>query len=173
MKKLVTIPILFAVSLLFTESISASPQTNFPRNRASVRPYTGRLLALLKARRGELEITGEQLNKIKDLIETMKDKTLETRNEVTKIQLELRRQLRNRESRDYEKIKSLISQTSNLRSNLLINRMILRDDINNILTSNQLTALKDIFRKTFLRRRLLNRRDQLQRNPDLRKPIRR
>jgi Spy/CpxP family protein refolding chaperone len=172
MKKLAAIAILFAGILLFTASVSASPQMNLLRNRAFVRPDTGRLLAVIKARHEELEITDEQLNKIEELTVKIEDLILKAKNELANIRLELRRQLRNREERDYEKIKSLISQSADLRADMLINRMKLKNDITNVLSNEQLTALKDMFKKTLLRRRLLNRRNYIQRNPNLRRPIR-
>jgi len=172
MKKLTTIAALFTGILLFTASATAAPQMNRLRNRPALRPDTGRFLAVIKASQEELNITDEQLNRIEELTFEMEDVTLKARNDLATIHLQLRRQLRNKENRDYEKIKSLINRSSDLRADMLINRMKLKDDINNILTSGQLEALKDMFKKNLLRQRLLNRRKELQRNPEQRRPIR-
>jgi len=172
MKKLSTIIILLACVSLITVSVSASPQLDRSRRRASIRPDTGRILNVLKAKQDELEITDEQLNKIEELTIKMEDKTVEIKNDLAKIQLELRRELRDREERDYDQLKSLITQSANLRADMIINRMKLKDEINHVLTEEQITALKDMFKKALARRRILNRRDELQRNPDQRRSLR-
>jgi len=172
MKKITTTAVLITGILLFTASATAAPQMNRLRNRPALRPDTGRFLAVIKARQEELNMTDEQLNRIEELTFKMEDVTLKVRNDLATIQLELRRQLRDKGDRNYEKIKSLIDQSSDLRADMLINRMKLKDDINSILTSEQLEALKDMFQKNLLRQRLLNRRKELQRNPETRRPIR-
>jgi len=94
----------------------------------------------------------------------MEDKALKLKSDIASTQLELKRTIRDRENRDYEKIKSLFVKSAELRADMVINRMTLRDDIRNILTPEQRAALKEMGKKAPLVRRFMKRRAPFQRD---------
>jgi Spy/CpxP family protein refolding chaperone len=171
MKKLTVIALFVSGILLLAANASASPQMDRSRNRFDVGSNPGRLLAFVKANQEELEVTDEQLAKIEEMTFKMEEMTVKQRNEMANIQLELKRQIRDREKRDYEKIKSLLTQSAELRTDLIVNRMKLRDEIRNILTSEQLTELKEIARNKLVQKRFVMRRDVMRKNFRQERPL--
>jgi Spy/CpxP family protein refolding chaperone len=170
MKKFSTFAFLIMSFFLSAVHSFALPQMNPPSYRPIMRSDTGRLLAVLKAKQEELKITDEQMNKIEQLTFKTEDMLLEFRNKTASLQLELRRQIQNNENMDYEKIKSLITQSAELRADSIITRMKLRNDIKNILTKEQFTTLKGMIKDILMHRRLLERRYQPERNTRVRRP---
>jgi len=163
MKKTTTIIILSMGFFLFAAGLSASPQMTRLKNRDFMRPDPEKLLDVLKARQDEFKITDEQMKKIEELTFQMEDKELKLKSDIASTQLELKRTIRDRGNRDYEKIKSLLVKSAELRADMVINRMTLRDDIRNILTPEQLAALKEMGKKAPLVRRFMKRRAPFQR----------
>ena len=119
----------------------------------------GRLLAILYARQDELKITDGQLDKIKSLPLKMEEAMVQSKNDMNIQQFELQKLMMERKNRDYEKIKSLMSRTSDIRQDMFIQRIKNRDEILNILTEEQQEALKTGYRnftsqrRSFLRNR--------------------
>ena len=169
MKKITTVITLTIGLFLFAASVSASPQMTRPGNRHILRPGPERLLDVLKTKQGELKLTDKQLNKIEELTFAMEDKAVKLRSDIASTQLELRRQMRDMENRDYEKIKSLLMRSAELRADMVLNRMTLREEITNILTPEQRTALKETARPVMRTRRFMERRELFQRNPRMQK----
>lgn len=170
MKKITTIITLSISFFLFAASVSASPQMNRPGNRHIMRPDPERILDVLKTKQDALKLTDEQLNKIEELTFAMEDKAVKLRSDIASTQLELKRQMRYMENRDYGKIKSLLMRSAELRADIVLNRMTLREEIKNILTPEQRTALKETARQVMRPRRFMERRELLQRNPRIRRP---
>jgi Spy/CpxP family protein refolding chaperone len=163
-KKTTTIIILFLGFFLFAAGVSASPQMNRRSGRYLMRSNTERLLDVLKARQDEFKITDEQIKKIEELTFHMEDKALKLRSDIASTQLELRRQMRDVDNRDYEKIKSLMVKSAELRADMFKNRMTLRDDIRNILTPEQRAAIKEMASKAQPARRFMKRRAAVRRD---------
>ena len=123
----------------------------------------GRLLAILYSRQDELKITDNQLEKIKSLTLKMEEDMIQSKNDMNTQQFELKKLMMERGNRDYEKIKSLMRKTSDLRQEMFIQRMKNRDEILNVLTEEQQEALKAGYinftsqRQSFLRNRTSRR----------------
>jgi hypothetical protein len=126
----------------------------------------GRLLVILYARQDELKITDEQLEKIKSLTLKMEEDMIQSKNDMNTQQFELKKLMMERKNRDYEKIKSLMSKTSDMRHDMFIQRMKNRDEILNLLTEEQQETLKTEYRnfasqrRSFLRNRTARRFDR-------------
>jgi len=101
-----------------------------------------RILAVLKARKTELKITDEQIGKIEGLLTAFQKKQIQVRSEADLRKLELGKLLRDKDSRDYAKIKALMAKASALRQDMVIEGMKLRDQVMNILTPAQKEAIK-------------------------------
>jgi len=127
--------------------------------RGTMDQRQGRLFAILYARQDELKITDEQLEKIKSLTLKMEEVMIQSKNDMNSQQFELKKLMMERENRDYEKIKSLMSRTSDIRQDMFIQRIKNRDEILNVLTEEQQEALKTGYRnftsqrRSFLRNR--------------------
>ncbi len=171
MKKTTTITILSLGFFLFAATLSASPQMTRLRDRGLMRPDSERLLNVLKEKQDEFKITDEQLEKIAELTFQMEDKALKLRSDIAHTQLELRRQMREMENRDYEKIKSLFLKSAELRADMVINRITLRDDIKSILTPEQSAALKEMARQAQPARRFMERRAPFRRDSRMERPF--
>ena len=165
MKKINTLITLSIGLFFFAASVSASPQMTRPGNRHIMRTGPDRLLDVLKTKQNELKITDEQLDKIEELTFAMEEKAIKLRSDIAGAQLELRRHMRDMENRDYEKIKSLLMRSAELRADMALNRMALREEITNILTPEQRTALKETVNQAIRARRLMERRELIRRNP--------
>ncbi|MBD3414963.1 MAG: hypothetical protein GF421_11095 [Candidatus Aminicenantes bacterium] len=164
MKKTTLTAVLLLGLIFLTSSVSASPQMNFQRKRARLGPNPGSLLTVLEAKKDEFEVTDEQMNQIRERTYQMEERTMKFRNAKDTLQLELKREIRDRKIRDYEKIKSLLTKSAQLRTDMIVDQMKFRENINNILSDEQLTKLKDMFKNNLMRRRLLNRRAPARRN---------
>ena len=196
MKKITTVFLMVSGMLLFTAGIFAQSsediykQREFMRQRAYMQPRgtirqrsmigkrgvmgqrgtmgqrQGRLLAILYARQDELKITDEQLEKIKSLTLKKEEDMIQSKNDMNTQQFELKKLMMERKNRDYEKIKSLMSKTSDMRHDMFIQRMKNRDEILNLLTEEQQEALKTGYRnfasqrRSFLRNRTARRFDR-------------
>ncbi len=123
----------------------------------------GRLLAILYARKDELKITDNQLEKIKSLTLKTEEDMIQSKNDMNTQQFELKKLMMDRGNRDYEKTKSLMRRTSDMRQDMFIQRMKNRDEILNVLTEEQQEALKTGYRnfasqrRSFLRNRTVRR----------------
>lgn len=131
--------------------------------RGAMGQRQGRLLAILYSRQDELKITDNQLEKIKSLTLKMEEDMIQSKNDMNTQQFELKKLMMERGNRDYEKIKSLMRKTSDLRQEMFIQRMKNRDEILNVLTEEQQEALKAGYinftsqRQSFLRNRTSRR----------------
>jgi len=196
MKKITTVFLMVSGMLLFTAGTFAQSrediykQREFMRQRATMQPRgtmrqrgiigqrgivgqrgtigqrQGRLLAILYARQDELKITDKQLEKIKSLTLKMEEDMIQSKNDINTQQFELKKLMMDRKNRDYEKTKSLMSRTSDMRHDMFIQRMKNRDEILNVLTEEQQEALMIGYRnfasqrRSFLRNRIPRRFDR-------------
>ena len=196
MKKITTVFLMVLGMLLFAAGTFAqsredtSKQQEFMRQRATMQPRgtirqrgmtgqrdfrgqrdvmdqrQGRLFAILYARQDELKITDEQLEKIKSLTLKMEEDMIQLKNDINTQQFALKKLMMERGNRDYEKTKSLMSKTSEMRQEMFIQRMKNRDEILNVLTEEQQAALKTGYRnfvsqrRSFLRNRTSRRFDR-------------
>ncbi len=187
MKKITTVFLMVSGMLLFAAGTFAQShediykQREFMRQRATMQPRgtmrqrgvigqrgtmdqrQGRLFAILYARQDELKITDEQLEKIKSLTLKMEEAMIQSKNDMNSQQFELKKLMMERGNRDYEKIKSLMRGTSDIRQGMFIQRIKNRDEILNVLTEEQQNALKTGYRnfasqrQSFLRNRASRR----------------
>ena len=117
-----------------------------------------RMLLVLKARQAELKITDAQLDKIENLMYSFQENQIKVQSEANLLRLEFQKLFQDQGSRDYAKIKPLMTKSSTLRQDMAIKRMKHRDEVLNVLTPEQQQAIKaDIMQRfqgnrTFMRR---------------------
>ncbi len=187
MKKGLTLMVIFSFLVLSVASSFAQAQQRMPRakrtferpqnrmmsaNRGFDRPHT-RILAVLKANQEELNITDEQIEQVQNLVFSFQEQSLKKRNEMGLNRLELQKLMQDRENLDYDKIKAILSETSAARNEMFIERLKLKEKINNVLTPEQRDVIKDKARKG-MRNRARDLRDRMQRRfPRIKNRIRR
>jgi len=173
MKKILAATLIFSFLTLSAAVVFAQPVQRMPRaNRMFDRPQL-RILSVLKTNQEELEITGEQMEKIQNLVFSFREKSLKMQNESEMSRLELQKLMLDRENLDYDKIKAILSKLSAVRNEMFIERLKLREEIDNVLTPEQREALGDM-RRVGMKSRARDWRDRMrQRFPRMRNPIRR
>ena len=171
MKKGLTLAVIFSVLVLFVASSFAQPQRQMMRGKRTFDRSHNRILAVLKANQEELNITDDQIDKIKNLGFSFQEKAIKMKNEGDLLRLELQK-LMDRDNLDYDKIKAVLSKSSAFRQEMFIERLKLKDEINNILTPEQREALKAKAKDRF-RGEMRPMRDRMQRFPRQRGRIRR
>lgn len=173
MKKFLTLTLIFSFLTLSVAIVFAQPQQRMPKARRTFDRSQNRILGVLKANQEDLDITDDQIEQVQNLVFSFKEKTIKMQNENSLSRLELQKLMQDRENLDYDKIKAVLSKTSAARNEMFIERLKLREEIDNVLTPDQREALKDKER-IGVRGRFRNLRDQLhQRIPRLRNRIRR
>lgn len=171
MKKSIAIFIVFSVVILFTASVFAEPQRGMMRGKGFAKRSPARILHLLKAKQKELNITDDQLDKIKSLVFSLEEKMIQMRSKASLQRLELRKLMQDKEKLDYEKIKATLSKASSSRQEMFIERLKLREEIMNTLTPEQREALKEMREEGFRGRRFLQRGKRFQRFPRFREQV--
>jgi Spy/CpxP family protein refolding chaperone len=144
MKKFTAALLAFSVMALFATSVFAQPQQGPNRGHEFRRPMPGRILAVLKVKQKELNVTDKQLEKIKTLTIKMEEKMVQHKNDMNTLRLELKKLMLDKENQDYEKIKTMLSKISYNRNEAFIYRLKHREEISNILTPEQQEALKAV-----------------------------
>jgi len=172
MKKGLTLAVIFSVLVLFVASSFAQPQRQMMRGKRTFDRSHNRILAVIKANQEELKITDDQIEKIKNLGFSFQEKAIKMKNENNLLRLELQKLMQDRDNLDYDKIKAVLSKSSAFRQEMFIERLKLKDEINNILTPEQREALK-AKAKDRLRGEMRPMRDRMQRFPRQRGRIRR
>lgn len=173
MKKIWTLTSIISFLILSVAVVFAQPPQRMPRARRMFDRPQNRILGVLKANQEDLEITGEQIEEIQNLVYSFKEKMIKRTSENSMNRLELQKLMQDKENRDYDKIKALLAKTSEIRNEMFVEGLKLREKIHNVLTPEQQEALKAIA-KEGIRSRVPNPRDRLQqRFPGLRNRIRR
>ena len=134
----------FSVMILFTTTVFAQPQRGRMIERGFTHHSPERILSVLRANQEELKITEEQLEKIKNIVFSFEEEMIKMRSEGDTLRLELKKIMQDKKNRDYEKIRSSLSRASNIRQDMFIKRLKIRDEIQNVLTSEQQNALKEM-----------------------------
>jgi len=172
MRKGLTLAVIFSVLVLFVASSFAQPQRQMMRGKRTFDRSHNRILAVLKANKEELKITDDQIEKIKNLGFSFQEKAIKMKKENNLLRLELQKLMQDRENLDYDKIKAVLSKSSASRQDMFIERLKLKDEIDNILTPEQSEALKAKAKDRF-RGEMRPMRDRMQRFPSQRGRIRR
>ena len=174
MKKAMKFSIIFFVVILFTASIFAQPQRRMMRGKGLINRSPSRILRIIETKQKELNITDNQLEKIRDLSFSLEEKMIQMRSNISLQRLEVRKLLQDKKNLDYERIRAVLSKASKFRQDIFIERLKTKKEIGNILTPEQREAIKAM-RKERLRGiregRLFQRRDRLQRFPPLKSRI--
>lgn len=172
MKKGMTIFIIFVVVILFAASSFAQPRQRMMRGKALMGRSHTRILTILKAKQEELKVTDDQIVKITNLVFSFEEKMIQMRSNSSSQRLELKKLMQDRENLDYEKIRAALSEASKARADIFIEGLILRNEIQKILTPEQRDTLKAMGRDQLRRRRGLSQRGhRMQRFQQLRKRI--
>ena len=165
MRKAINLSIVFSLLILLSASAFAQRQRIMRWPWMMEGTCTG-ILRFLKANQQELKIEDSQLAKIQDIVFSFEKKMIQMRNEASLQRLELQKLLQERENLDYEKIKAVLSKASNIRQELFLEKIKMRDQIEKMLTPEQKDALKAMLldrqeeRSQFLRRRRFLRRGE-------------
>lgn len=168
MKRSLTISFIFFVAILFTANSYAQPFRGMKRGKGMMRQSPARILFVLKAKQKELKITDSQLEKIQSLVFSFEEKMIQVRTNSSLQRLELRKLLQDKQNLDYEKISTALSKASKARQDIFIEKLKLRDEIQNILTPEQGDALKAMPKDLRRGRRFFQRGNRLQQFPRLR-----
>ncbi len=174
MKKNLMFSVIVSVAVLFTASSLAQSFQGMRighRGHKMMRQAPGRILMVLKAKQKELNITDDQIEKIKNLVDTSEEKMVEMQNANNLIQLELKKLLQDRDNLDYDKIKATLSKASGNRHDMFIQRLKVREEINNILTPEQRDALKEMGKDRMRSRRFYPRGERFQCFRRFREPV--
>lgn len=152
MKKLRTIAIVVSLLGFFAASSFAQPPQRMMRANRMFDRAPNRILLVLKSHQEDLEITDSQMEQIQNLVFSHQENMLKMRNDLDTQHLELQKLMQDRDNLDYDKIKAILSKTSAVRSEMFIERLKQRDEINKILTPEQRDALKAMVQEGFGRR---------------------
>ncbi len=148
MKKSMRILIVFSVVSLLTAGSFAQPRQMMKRGRGfanmaqAPKRSPARIIRFLKAKKEELEVTDNQLKEIEDLLFSFEEKMIQAGNASSLKRLELKKLMKDRDNLDYDKIRAELAKESENRHDMFIMRLELRDEIQNILTSEQKERLK-------------------------------
>jgi len=142
MKKFLTLTLIFSFLALSMAVVFAKPPQRMPKARRTFDRSQSRILGVLKANQKDLDITDEQIEQVQNLVFSFKEKTIKMNSEQTLSRLELQKLMQNRENLDYDKIEAILSRTSAARNEMFIERLKLREEIDNVLTPDQREALK-------------------------------
>ena len=148
--------------VLFTGVLAAEGFAQPLRGHSGRRPMfhrdQGVFLRILKGYQEELNITKEQMDKIKGLLDVFEKNMLKMRQSNQTLQLEMKQLLRE-DNRDYSLIRTNMEKLSSNRHDMVIARMKLRDEVMNILTAEQKDRLKEMRQDRMFGRRGTLRRD--------------
>lgn len=166
MKKAMKFSIIFFIVILFAANIFAQPQRKMMRGKGLMKRSPARMLRILETKQKELNITDDQLEKIRNSSFSLEEKMIQMRSNSSLQRLDMRKLLQDKKNLDYERIRTVLSKASKFRQDIFIERLKTRKEIENILTPEQREAIKAM-RKERLRgkreRGLSQRRDRSQR----------
>ncbi|MFC2158890.1 Spy/CpxP family protein refolding chaperone [Acidobacteriota bacterium] len=154
MKKTLKIASIISVILIFTVTLVAQQQGHmrgrqqFNRQQFAKQHQSIGILRVLKVHQEELKVTDEQLNQIKDMMESHQKEMIKAKSEGQLQALELRKFLQDRDNRDYGKIKEALAKASAFRNNQVIDRMQFQEKLFNVLTPEQKDAFKALQKKS-------------------------
>ena len=151
MKKITTLFLVLAGFFMFSTGVAAQSRMRPTRSKNMRRPAQGRLLTILQTRQEELKITDAQIQKIKDHTLAMEEIAVQHRNSMNVQHLELKNLMQGKENRDLAKIKALLSQGAENRVDHFVSRLKAQEEIHNILTPEQLEAVKEMTNHRLLR----------------------
>jgi Spy/CpxP family protein refolding chaperone len=174
MKKAKTPLVVIFLLIFFAASSFAQPAKRMMRANRSFDRVPHSILFVLRANQEELGITDEQMEQIQNIVFIHQEKMLRMENENRLHQLELQKLMQERENLDYDKIEAILSKTSDIRNQMFIERLKLRDEIGKILTPEQKDALKAMEKEGFGRRfqMMREKEDRLPQMPRMRsRPI--
>jgi Spy/CpxP family protein refolding chaperone len=170
MKKAKTLLVIFSVLVFCVASSYAQPRQRILRSNRMLDRSPARILVVLKANQEKLGITNEQIKNIEDLGFAFREKMVKMKNDNNLLRLEMQKLMQDKDSRDYEKIKAVLSRTADNRHEIFIEKLKLKENIQNILTEEQKEVLKAMA-KDRIKKRMPRVRDRMQRFPRLRRPI--
>ena len=114
MKKVLTGLFVFSFVILFAASSFAQPQREMMRGENLIKRSPARILHVLKAKQKELNITDNQLEKIKNLAFSFEEKMIQMKSKNSLQHLELKKLLMDRENLDYEEVREALSKASKM-----------------------------------------------------------
>lgn len=173
MKKALRLSIILSAVIVFSASSFAQPLRGMKRGRGLAMRSPEKILWILKAKQKELNITDSQIEKIQNLVFSFEEKMIQMRSQNDTERLNLRKLMQDREKLDYEKIKAALSKMSSSRQDMFIQRLKLREEIQNILTPEQREAMQEAVKERLKEGKFFQRGERMQRLPRWRDWIKR
>ena len=159
MKKGVKLFVVILTVAAFAASSLAQPPRFMRRDGKFWERSPARILWFLEAKKDELKITDNQIEKIQNLDFSFEEKMIQMRNQISLERLNLRKLMQEKENLDYEKIKAVLSKTSSTKDEMFIERLKLRRDILGILTPEQQEAVNNAIKERLHERRIFRGRE--------------
>ena len=129
--------------------ISAQPFMEKERGPHMMPPPPGHICMLLKMKQKDLKITDDQLEKINSKAFALEEKTVSLENQANLLRLEMKKLMMNEKNKDYNKIKSVMNQLSDIQHTIFIENLKTMDAIKSLLTPEQQQALEKERHKRF------------------------
>ena len=153
MKKGIACLALGAFLVLLTAGSFAQPRTQMMRSRHFMRHTPMLMLKMLKANQEKLNIADEQLDKVQALMDNFHEKMIKSRSQNELQRMELQKLFRTDQKKDYDKIKAQMAKLSDMRHDMIIERMKHREEVMNVFTQEQQDAIKAMFKDRIGKRR--------------------
>lgn len=150
MKARQSLTIIGSVLILSTAGAFAQPRRPMMPGRhdaQAVRRPPARLMRVLETNREELNITDEQLEKIRALMESHQEKMIKNQADLALQRLGLENLIRRDQKKDYADIESRIDAASEVRKAMMIEQLKNRDAVMEVLTPEQHDALKAVVKE--------------------------
>lgn len=173
MKKALRLSIILSAVIVFSASSFAQPLRGMKRGRGLAMHSHAKILWVLKAKQKELNITDSQIEKIQNLVFSFEEKMIQMRSQNDTERLNLRKLMQDREKLDYEKIKAVLSKVSSSRQDMFIQRLKLREEIQNVLTPEQREAMQEAVKERLKEGKFFQRGEKMRRLPRWRDHIKR
>jgi len=111
-------------------------------------PSPFHMFMMLKAKQMEINISDNQMSKIKNKVFALEDKIVPLKNQENLNRLEMKKLMMVEQKKDYNKLKAVMTKMSEIRNTIFIETLKTMDDIKAVLTPQQQKELeKDMHKK--------------------------
>ncbi len=145
--------IIFLSTGLFSQGFYGNHQKVFSKKSRARFMSPMRLYRVLSLYKDKLNVTDNQLEKIKSLGFYLEEKQVKLTNANRTLRLKLREELAN-EKVNYNAVKEIMSKISQNRTELFIERLKAKEEIKKILTPEQLSKIREYMMRRMKERRI-------------------
>ncbi len=147
--------VIFLSTGIFAQGFYGNHHKAFTKNMRARFMSPMRLYRMLSLYKDKLNVTDDQLTKLKSLAFYIEEKQVKLTNANRTLRLKLREEL-SAENINYKVVKDIMGKISQNRSELFIERLKARDEIKKILTDEQLTKIREFILQNRKTRRPMN-----------------